>query len=309
MSSQFDVLLERKRANIAEILVHGSLCWVHGNDVIHNIGGDPLIYGRSLMKPFQMKVFKSELNDLKLEQQAISVASHSGTQKHIEMAQSLLNKSDWHKLQTPISSALGGNSDEKSRWHHPCSGKHAGIILGCIKKGWPTDDYLSQNHAYHKSFMYQLELAMGEKQEGLVACPDGCGLPTLNHYLSDLAKSFSYLAKESNNDWIWSAMTTHSWYIGGDGRMDSEIMQACAGKVLAKEGADGLLGLAIKDEHYPDGLGIVLKIAHGRDEQSMKLIAQSIIDYLGFEWYVEETNSEQVAHVKNGVLPNKNAYK
>jgi len=302
MSSEFDVLLERKRANIAEILVHGTICWVHGNEIIHNIGADPLIYGRSLMKPFQMKVFKDELKDLTLEQQAISVASHSGTAKHIAMAQSLLEQSHWDKLQTPISSALGG-SQEQSRWHHPCSGKHAGIILGCIKKGWSTHDYLSQEHAYHHAFMQELELAMEQNQTSLVACPDGCGLPTLSHHVSDLAKSFSYLAKEANNDWVWQAMTSHPWFIGGDGRMDSEIMQACAGKVLAKEGADGLLGLAINDVRYPKGLGIVMKIAHGRDEQSMKLIAQMILNSLGFDWQVKESNTEQVAHVNKGVVP------
>jgi L-asparaginase II len=302
VASQFDILFERKRANIAEILVHGALCWVHGDKVIHSLGDDPLIYGRSLMKPFQMKVFKDELKDFTAEQQAISIASHSGTQKHIAMAQSLLKQSDWGKLQTPISAALG-SSDEQSRWHHPCSGKHAGIILGCMKKGWPTDNYLSQNHPYHKAYMSELEYAMGLSQQSLIACPDGCGLPTLGHHVSDLARSFSYLAKTSDSDWIWSAMTKQPWFIGGDNRMDSDIMLATQGKVLAKEGADGLLGLAIKDESYPEGLGVVLKVAHGRDEQTMKLIAQKILASLGFDWQVEECNQEQVAYVSDSILP------
>ncbi len=303
MSSEFDTLVVRKRGPIAEILVHGSLCWVHGDEVIHSMGGDPLIYGRSLMKPFQMKVFQHELAGLSEQQRAISVSSHSGTQKHIELAQSLLESKDWDKLQTPASSPLGGGSDEKTPWHHPCSGKHAAIIHGCLKKGWPTDNYLSQDHPYHQAYLQELKLAMDTEQQTLVACADGCGLPTLGHHVSQLAQSFAYLAKNRDSDWIWSAMTMHPWVIGGDDRMDSEIMQATAGKVLAKEGADGLLGLAVSDERYPNGLGMVLKIAHGRDEQSMKLIATKLLASLGFDWLVEDNNDEQVAAVNEGILP------
>ena len=45
-----------------------------------------------------------------------------------------------------------------------------------------------------------------------------------------------------------------------------------------------------------------MKIAHGRDEQSMKLIALSILNSLGFDWQVDESNTEQVAHLSKGVL-------
>jgi L-asparaginase len=303
MTTQFDILLQRNRGPIAEILVHGSLCWMHGDKIIHTVGDDPLIYGRSLMKPFQVKVFTRELSDLSPQQQAISVSSHSGTQQHIDLAKSLLPPAHWAKLQTPSSLPLGGGSNEKSRWHHPCSGKHAAIIRGCLQKGWSTDDYLSQQHPYHQAYMQQLQLAIGCEQHTLVACPDGCGLPTLGHRVSELARSFSYLANTRDNDWIWSAMTTHPWLIGGDNRMDSEIMLATGGKVLAKEGADGLLALAICDERYPQGLGIVLKIAHGRDESSMKLIGAKILASLGLQWAVEDENPEQPAILSSRLLP------
>jgi L-asparaginase len=303
MSTSFDILFARKRGLIAEILVHGSLCWVHGSEVIHEVGGDPLIYGRSIMKPFQMKVFKHELKDLTEQQRAISISSHSGTAEHIKMAQSLLDSADWAKLQTPPSLPLGGGSDKKTPWHHPCSGKHAAIIRGCLQKGWSTDNYLSQDHPYHQAYMNELKQAMATPQQTLVACPDGCGLPTLGHHVGELARSFAYLVQTRDDDWIWSAMTNHPWVIGGDGRMDTDIMLATQGKVLAKEGADGLLGLAINHSDYPQGLGIVFKIAHGRDEQTMKLIATKILASLGFKWQVEESNQEQVAVVSEVVLP------
>ena len=305
--TSFELLLERKRGTIAEIMVHGSVCWVHGQKIIHHIGGDPLIYGRSLMKPFQIKVFTEELSDLSERQQAIALSSHNGTTTHIELAQSLLDKEDWGKLQTPASLPLGGCSNEKSRWHHPCSGKHAAILRGCIQKGWPTKNYLDPSHPYHKAYLQQLELVLGTDQQTLVACPDGCGLPTLGHRVSELARSFAYLAKNRTLDWIWPAMTNHPLLIGGNGRMDTEIMEQTKGKVLAKEGADGLLGLALLNDNFPEGLGIVLKIAHGRDELSMKQIAAKIIHFLGFEGQPQMERSEQVTHINENILPRERA--
>ena len=39
-------------------------------------------------------------------------------------------------------------------------------------------------------------------------------------------------------------------------------------EILAKEGADGLLGLSVDHPDWPDGLGIVIKIAHGWNSQA-----------------------------------------
>ena len=47
-------------------------------------------------------------------------------------------------------------------------------------------------------------------------------------------------------------MYRHPDLIGGFNRLDSTIIKACDGKVIAKEGADGLLGLSVAHEDYPD---------------------------------------------------------
>jgi hypothetical protein len=39
----------------------------------------------------------------------------------------------------------------------------------------------------------------------------------------------------------------------GFNRLDSTVLKACGGRVLAKEGADGLLGLSIEHPEFPDG--------------------------------------------------------
>ena len=55
--------------------------------------------------------------------------------------------------------------------------------------------------------------------------------------------------------------------VGGLDRLDSTILKAGGGRVVAKEGADGLLGLAIVHDAFPEGLGVVIKIAHGWDPE------------------------------------------
>src|SRR4030095_17170417 len=89
---------------------------------------------------------------------------------------------------------------------------------------------------------------------------------------------------EKDEDGIWKAMVPHPDLSGVFSRLASTILKACGGRVLAKEGADGLLGLSIEHPEYPDGLGVVVKIAHGWNPQATWYIARYILGVLGFEF-------------------------
>jgi hypothetical protein len=102
--------------------------------------------------------------------------------------------------------------------------------------------------------------------------------------VTDLAKLLANLVTERDRDWIWNAMIEHPDLIGGFNRLDSTILKACHGNVIAKEGADGLLGLSIEHPEYPEGLGVVVKIAHGWNPQAAWYIARYILGVLGFEF-------------------------
>jgi L-asparaginase len=54
-------------------------------------------------------------------------------------------------------------------------------------------------------------------------------------------------------------MTAHPELVGGEGRVDTVIMQASQGKLVAKVGADGVLCVA----QVGSGEGLALKIADG----------------------------------------------
>ena len=94
---------------------------------------------------------------------------------------------------------------------------------------------------------------------------------------------FAGLARERDDDWIWGAMNNHPDLIGGFNRLDSTCLKAGEGMLLAKEGADGLLGLSIIHPDWPEGLGIVIKIAHGWNSQATWYVARAVLGVLGIQ--------------------------
>jgi L-asparaginase II len=111
---------------------------------------------------------------------------------------------------------------------------------------------------------------------------DGDGLPTVSMSVNELARCYAGLAKNRGEDWIWEAMIRYPDLVGGFNRLDTTVMKSCRGQVIAKEGADGLLGLGIVHPDFPEGLGVVIKIAHGWNPQATWYVARGILGVLGF---------------------------
>ena len=122
---------------------------------------------------------------------------------------------------------------------------------------------------------------LGPNWSPLRIAKDGCGLPTVSNTVSELAQIYAGLVRDKDKDWIWEAMVRHPDLVGGFNRLDSTILKAGNGHVIAKEGADGLLGMAIEHPDYPKGLGIVVKIAHGWNSQATWYVARALLGVLG----------------------------
>ena len=75
------------------------------------------------------------------------------------------------------------------------------------------------------------------------------------------------------------------------------------GRIIAKEGADGLLGMAIEHPEFPDGLGVVIKIAHGWNPRATWYIARGILGTLGFALRNPYQLFKQKAFLVPGVVP------
>jgi len=144
---------------------------------------------------------------------------------------------------------------------------------------------------------------LGEDWQPLKIARDGDGLPTCSMTVAELAKCYAGLSERKSEDWIWEAMVKEPDLVGGYNRLDTTIIKSCGGKVIAKEGADGLLGMAIEHPDYPKGLGVVIKIAHGWNPQATWYVARGILGTLGFELRNPYPLQRQKAFLVPGIVP------
>jgi L-asparaginase len=304
---EWEPLVDYRRFGVSETTIHGAVAWASGGRILHSFGGNVLCYGRSMMKPITMKVFVDDLDGLlDSRQKAISVASHNGDTEHVEAAQSILTAPERGLMRTPLDVPLvqfGRQVRRPRRWYHCCSGEHAAILRGCRVRGWSRVGYTLPQHPFFQAYLAVLRRFFGADWAPVRVARDGCGLPTVSNTVNELALAFGRLADERDDDWIWGAMTEHPDLVGGFNRLDSTIIKSCGGRVIAKEGADGLLGLSIVHDDFPEGLGVVIKIAHGWNAQATWYIARAVLGVLGFELRNPYPLHRQKAFIVPGVVP------
>lgn len=303
---QWEPLVDYRRHGVSETTIHGAVAWWSGQRQVHAFGGDVLCYGRSMMKLLYIKPFVKELAHLPVAQQAISVSSHNGTTEHVAAAQALLPRSDWGLMQTPLDLPLvqfGRQVRRPRRWYNNSSGQHAAILAGCKARGWDRVGYTLPSHPVFRAYVEVVRQALGPDWRPLRIARDGDGMPTVSMTVNELARCYAWLARHKDDDWIWSAMVAEPDLVGGFNRLDTTVIKSCGGRVIAKEGADGLLGLAIEHPDHPEGLGIVIKIAHGWDPQATWYVARGILGVLGFDLRTPYKLHRQKAFLVPGVVP------
>ncbi len=306
MGSHWQSLVEYQRAGLSEALKFGALCWASGQNIVHSFGGDVSFFGRSTVKLIHMKGLTSYLDQvLNWEQKAVSVASHNAEPQQLKVIKSILAPREHAHMLTPASlSRHASLSTEKaSSWFHPCSGEHSAILRACQLCGWSLKDYRSIDHPFHQNFLKYIQSILGAQWHPKVTAKDGCGLATVSFQMSDLAILFANFVKEKDKDWIWEAMVRSPELVGGHQRLDTAILKSCNGQVIAKEGAEGLLGMSIIHPDYPQGLGIIIKLAHGQDPQAMWYLARGILNTLGWELPLPERLFRQNAILNPNIVP------
>ncbi len=306
---EWEPLVDYRRNGISETTIHGAIAWCHGQEVFHSFGGNVLCFGRSMMKLFYIKVFAQELGaTTDWKQKAISVSSHNGGAEHIEASQSLLSESEWGLMQTPLDLPLvqfGRQVRRPRRWYNNSSGHHAAILKGCRLKGWNRAGYTLPTHEVFQNYLQVVRKYLGADWKPLRVARDGDGLPTVSMTVKELALCYAGLAQNKKEDWIWESMVRHPDLVGGFNRLDTTVMKTAQGKVIAKEGADGLLGMAIQHPDFPKGLGVVIKIAHGWNPQATWYLARGILGVLGIELRNPYPLKRQKAFLVPGIVPPK----
>src|SRR5262249_46924777 len=134
--------------------------------------------------------------------------------------------------------------------------------------------------------------------ESFVPTVDGCQLPNYSLtayeaaalYMGLLNRAYLPTAKIVDTQlagrlqYAGDLMQTFPNLIDGQGTLDTDIMErrfqkkGSQTKLVAKSGADGLLAVGVgPTEMYPEGVGIVIKLAHGMSAQHLEMIVKELM--------------------------------
>ncbi len=260
---------------------------VDGREIASYGDVDRAFYMRSAAKPFQAAVSVGLGADLPPEHLAVACSSHDGDPVHVAIVQEILAQGglDESALLCTPGRPLSRSADrlwavrgspKPSRILNNCSGKHAAMLRACLAQGWDTSTYNDQAHP-----LQQAQLAgMGElgvlvdDRTGV----DGCGVPVFRVSTRTLAAAYTKLL-EPRFARIWEAMHRFPALVSGVGNADSQI--AVALDAVAKHGAEGLLGVAVR------GRGSLVVRCWDGSERAVAVAALSALDQLG--WITERT--------------------
>jgi L-asparaginase II len=257
--------------------------------------GDPaaLVYLRSCTKPFQaLAALRSGAADqfgFTDEELALMAGSHNGTPEHTRLAAGILAKigASPDDLQCGVGIPLSQEAYQKlllsghqpTALEHNCSGKHSGMLAACRAQGWDLATYRAWDHPVQVLIREIVAEFAGLPADSIHLAHDGCGVPTFGLPLRNLAQMFAHLgasAQDPNSDLgrIARAMQQYPLIFSGHKRIDAALVIGTGGRLIAKGGAEGALGVSIPQH----GLGIALKTSDGNQRAHLPALIALLLD-------------------------------
>ena len=262
-------------AELVHVIRNGLVESVHTGDVavcdadgrLRAWAGDPdrPLFGRSCEKPLQGAVSLAAMGDVDPSDDEVAVmcGSHSGEPVHVAAVRRLLRRGP-----APVAALRNprdrGTKGARSRIFDNCSGKHAAMLVASVRRGWDLERYPFRSHPIQRRVLRAVVAATDVRDPRIGV--DGCGLPVHGVPLRAMATMFARLGRPerlgrlaSSVEHITRAMVARPHLVGGTGRLDTDVMKAGGGNVLAKEGAEGLMCVVALEQ----GLGVALKVRDG----------------------------------------------
>jgi L-asparaginase II len=169
-----------------------------------------------------------------------------------------------------IAAQLRLSGEQPSRLQHPCAGKHLLMLAAARNSQDATVEYWHEDHPVQK----RIQALVGrEANEKITWVLDSCGLPVAAMSVRALLNMYERFALDRSEPAmaLKKLWTENPKLIGGARRLDSEITEFSQGRLIAKEGADGLLVV----QSLPDGEGSVssffIKISSGYNASHLAL--------------------------------------
>ncbi len=277
------MIVEVTRGDLVESVHHVAACAANARGDVAFSSGDVRspVFLRSTAKPFiaAAAVAAGVVERFGLEPREIAVmaASHFGEPFHVEAVASIL-----HKIGLDVSALQCGSHypyDERqarelvrqgvepSALYNNCSGKHAGILALCLAIGADPGTYLDLANPAEQAILNFCARLSDDDPARWPLGVDGCGIPVYATSLRGAAVAFARFAsldgigeaQAAALRTVRDAMTAYPQYVAGTGQFDTVLMQAGAGSIACKAGAEGVHGVAAIDR----GLGYASKVLDG----------------------------------------------
>ncbi len=244
------------------------------------------VFPRSSMKPFQAIAVMASGVTLRGEDAAVATASHSGTEKHADLARGLLARAGIPE--TALACPAAWPDDTASRdvlvrlgagkapIYMNCSGKHSAMLLACATNGWPLEGYLEAEHPLQKRILDVVERFTGERP--VASGVDGCGAPVHALSLTGLARGIARIATSKSNSpfaiyreagFLAEAVRENGWVIAGPGMPDTIVIDRMG--LFIKSGAEGIMVASAAN-----GTTVALKILDG-NLRAATIVALSLL--------------------------------
>jgi L-asparaginase II len=251
-------------------LGHVAVCDTDGRLIAS--AGDPArtVFARSCMKPLQASVAVAAIGEpLPDRELAIMCASHNGEPVHVSAVRAVLDRAGLgpNALRNPPGWPLDpdamASSQHQHKLLHNCSGKHAGMLLACVRAGWDPATYFRASHPLQRRV--RRAVMRGAGLTDLETGVDGCGVPVHALSLRSMATLFARFSRPDRLPGLapaagrtTAAMLAEPYLVGGRHRVDTDVMRV-TGDVVAKSGAEGLGCAAL----LVPGLGVAVKVEDG----------------------------------------------
>ncbi len=347
---EYATVLEVTRGEVVESVHHGAAAVSDSSGTLVAWCGDPGVVTllRSSAKPLQALMLiesgaQTQFN-LSAKHLAIICASHDGTDEHVEVVESLLDRiglqeKDLHcgvhpPFDRETARRLRLEGQELSPLRNNCSGKHAGMLASALMLQEPIADYEQPEHVVQKHIRGIIAEMSGLEAAEIKIGVDGCTVPTFGVSLYAASTAFAHLVdprgfssgRTQACESVVGAMTTYPHLVAGSNRFDTRVMRATEGRVVSKSGAEGFQAIGIRPgclgQDSP-GLGVAIKIADGdyarRARSLVSLTVLRMLNVLTPAAYTElvqdtavvRNNSGQIVgelrpkvHLMQGVLQN-----
>jgi L-asparaginase II len=269
-----EVLVEVERSGFVESRHLGAVAVCDADGGLLASAGDPdlVVYPRSCAKPFQALAVRGLGVERELGLGAVELAgacgSHNGEPEHVISVRKVLAAAGLDETALRCPPVLP--SDRQARRlvegpaavYHNCSGKHAYMLAGAVVRGWEPERYTEPTHPLQAVVTDTLVDYAGVPVEHVGV--DGCGVPVHALALRGLATAYARLGTraatgEDGPAAVVEAVRRFPFMLAGTGQLDTLLLEATGGRVLAKVGAEAAYGAV----DLATGVGLALKVLDG----------------------------------------------